>query len=326
MLSNLCDKNKAIHYFNKIGVSSFLFFSFNLLIASSLFSDVYVGAYGGGIYGFSRFHTMNVKNIYQVKELNAEFSHFENKNISNHFNAGLQLAYWFSHEYPQTQTNYKVTKKPFSFEEKRNSVASISEENPSSWQWKEHFGFYLDYNYQPLDLNHVYHNVRVKYTDKTLPINFPSAYGNCDLYVGYKGYAQTISFLFACRHGHFPLPRVPMGRLQSFLAIGPAVVLVKDKVQLTIGPHTANNTSNNFTVIQDVGQIVKFKQHNIKACPCFALNYGLRFQFFENFAADLFMNYRYFPAKLKVKENLSDLTFESHYNLFESNLALSYIF
>ena len=81
--------------------------------------------------------------------------------------------------------------------------------------WMKYFGFYTDFSYQSLEMP----------TQRLTGFNFfnPGASevaGNPQL----SGHATTWASMFAGRYGFFPDSEVPFGRLQPYVAVGPAVM------------------------------------------------------------------------------------------------------
>ena len=79
----------------------------------------------------------------------------------------------------------------------------------ASWyqDWMRYFGFYTDVSYHAL--NHPNNTVNIS--------GFPFAIGNS------SGYTWTWGFMLAARYGFLQDNEVPFGRLQPYVAVGPAI-------------------------------------------------------------------------------------------------------
>lgn len=53
------------------------------------------------------------------------------------------------------------------------------------------------------------------------------------------GSAFTLAFMFALRYGFFPTEKVPFGRLQPYIAVGPAIVFSHQDLDITVCRVTA---------------------------------------------------------------------------------------
>ncbi|MDD5642443.1 MAG: hypothetical protein PHX53_12395, partial [Syntrophales bacterium] len=81
--------------------------------------------------------------------------------------------------------------------------------------WMKHLGFYLDFSYHRLNLRHQ----NARYQEIYL-----GAYNQGVLDFSTEGHAATLAFMFAGRYGFFPDSEVPFGRLQPYVAVGPALL------------------------------------------------------------------------------------------------------
>ncbi len=88
--------------------------------------------------------------------------------------------------------------------------------------WMKYLGFYLDFNYHR-------QNFRPRIGNTILPddtVSTRNAFKS-------NGNAVTLAFMFAGRYGFLGNDEVPFGRLQPYLAVGPAVMFTSQDVTLS---------------------------------------------------------------------------------------------
>jgi hypothetical protein len=71
--------------------------------------------------------------------------------------------------------------------------------------WMKYLGFYVDFSFHRLDMR-----------------KQPAQAGG-EAFITSEGTVTTLAFMFAARYGFFPDSEVPFGRLQPYVAVGPAV-------------------------------------------------------------------------------------------------------
>jgi len=86
--------------------------------------------------------------------------------------------------------------------------------------WMKYFGFFLDFSYHRLDLKQQQASYREVFAGLASQgqLNFSS-----------EGTAATLAFMFAGRYGFFPDSEVPFGRLQPYVAVGPALCFITQR-------------------------------------------------------------------------------------------------
>jgi len=96
-------------------------------------------------------------------------------------------------------------------------------------EWMKYLGFYTDFSYHRLDFRKQYGSKTVAFGMSGVP-TAPTAY---PVTAFSHGYAITWAFMFAARCGFLPDQEVPFGRLQPYLAVGPAILWSGQKGKAT---------------------------------------------------------------------------------------------
>lgn len=139
----------------------------------------------------------------------------------------------------------------------------------------KHFGVYLDFNYHRLNFRR-----QVGQTlDKSDTLIYEPLISNQPNEFFSNGKAATLAFMFAGRLGFLPDSEVPFGRLQPYLAVGPAILFSHQEATITYRDgygnyHTFSGSSGSTDI-------------------CLAVDAGLRYMALKNVSFDLFFKYRY---------------------------------
>jgi opacity protein-like surface antigen len=175
--------------------------------------------------------------------------------------------------------------------------------------WMKYFGFYLDFNFHRLDLkNRQGHGVDVfdGVTSTPFPIDFKS-----------EGTVATWAFMFAARYGFFPDSDVPFGRLQPYVAVGPAIMW---------------STQQPFINFIPAGGVKAGSASSVDVA--LAADAGLRYMCLKNVSVDLSFKYRYAKPSYSYTgvdvslEGVPPVTYKYQptYNLFSVQLGAAYHF
>jgi opacity protein-like surface antigen len=175
--------------------------------------------------------------------------------------------------------------------------------------WMKYFGFYLDFSFHRLDLkNRQGHGVDidVEGASSPFPIDFKS-----------EGTVATWAFMFAARYGFFPDSEVPFGRLQPYVAVGPAIMW---------------STQRPFVNFTPFGGIKAGSASSVDVA--LAVDTGLRYMCLKNVSVDLSFKYRYAKPSYSYSgvdvsvEGIPPVTYryEPTYNLFSVQLGAAYHF
>lgn len=145
--------------------------------------------------------------------------------------------------------------------------------------WAKYFGFYLDFSYHSLNFG--------DQTMRTSARDF--VYGTTANVTGVQnkfksdGAAITLAFMFAARYGFFPDSEVPFGRLQPYVAVGPAILFSSQNPTISSAVLVNQNFFN--YVIKPGSQ----SSTNI----ALAVEGGVRYMALKNVSLDVSFKYRY---------------------------------
>lgn len=158
--------------------------------------------------------------------------------------------------------------------------------------WLKYFGFEVDVSYQ--NLSWPSQEVTIE------PINLKQT-------LKMDGNAITVAFLFLARYGFYRDADVPLGRLQPYLGIGPAVVITNTK--LNIGRDFRSTEG-------DLG---------------LAVETGLRYMIHPKISLNAAFRYRYLPTHVDVDDTIFDqgsryIAMRSTYQMFDLIFGVAYHF
>ncbi len=157
----------------------------------------------------------------------------------------------------------------------------------SNWpEWTKYLGFYFDFNYHNIDFD--------TQTLGGIPgVDWSS-----------RGRAATLAFMFAARYGFMPDSAVPFGRVQPYLAVGPAVVFSWQEPTI-VGLSAGNKSSTDLAL---------------------AVEAGIRFMALKNVSLDLSFKYRWVEPKYDYDFGGIPVTLDPTYHIFIGALGAAYHF
>ncbi|MFZ5451084.1 MAG: hypothetical protein ACOZF2_04345 [Thermodesulfobacteriota bacterium] len=181
--------------------------------------------------------------------------------------------------------------------------------------WMKYLGFYLDFSYHRLNQRHQ----TARYQE-----NFFGAVNQGLLDFSTEGHAATLAFMFAARYGFLPDSEVPFGRLQPYVAVGPALLFTGQNPTFRF----TNFSGPWLTDDEDL-------QSNSTMVLALAVEAGLRWMALKNVSIDASFKYRY--AEPSFSYNVSaggnnffltrhSVTMDQTYHLFSFQLGAAYHF
>jgi opacity protein-like surface antigen len=136
--------------------------------------------------------------------------------------------------------------------------------------WMKYFGFYLDFSYHRLDIAE--HRITLfSNIGGPLPNTMFRSQGHC----------ATLAFMFAARYGFLPDSEVPFGRLQPYVALGPAILFSTQEMKVVV-----RNAA---------GVVLGGGNHGTQSSVDLALmaEAGLRYLVLQHVSLDLSFKYRH---------------------------------
>jgi outer membrane protein W len=184
--------------------------------------------------------------------------------------------------------------------------------------WCKYFGFYIDFSYQRLDmpgqrLSGVNYYGGNLVTGTTVIGSFQNI-ANVAGTISSQGMAATWAFMFAGRYGFLPDSEVPFGRLQPYVAVGPAVMFTTMNPKLYANGLSMSSGSDTEAVI------------------ALAVESGIRYMATKNVSIDLSFKYRYAQPSFSysgingANGGPASFKLDPVYQLFSGELGVAYHF
>ena len=186
--------------------------------------------------------------------------------------------------------------------------------------WMKYLGFYLDFSYHRLDFrNQLGHSVAI---DNVVPAPGPNPTTNNFIT---EGTAATLAFMFSGRYGFLPDSEVPFGRLQPYVAVGPAILFTSQTPKLSstsifnpppgvFNPYTIKPGSDSTAVL------------------ALGVDAGIRWMCLKNVSLDLSLKYRYAEPRFSYTYNdpldhtTQSFSLNPTYHLYSGQMGAAYHF
>ncbi|MBM4283863.1 MAG: hypothetical protein FJ128_01250 [Deltaproteobacteria bacterium] len=177
----------------------------------------------------------------------------------------------------------------------------------------KHFGFFLDFSYHRLNYMRSQRDVYIADASNSFPV------GTARLYFHSEGAAACLAFMFAGRLGYAKSPDFPYGRLQPYLALGPALLFTSQHPKLDF-------------VWGLLGKVGYHPNSDSTVAPALAVETGLRYLALKNVSLDFSFKYRF--ARPSYHFNFRDpatgfrhsFTLRPSYHLLSGQIGVAYHF
>jgi len=201
--------------------------------------------------------------------------------------------------------------------------------------WMKYFGFYLDFMMHRLNyrqsLGTFQGNTSVSINGQTL-LTLPFA---GDAQLNSEGLAPTLAFMFAARYGFLPDSEVPFGRLQPYVAVGPAILFASQEPSLTVTQITSvNGVPIPAFPVNQTGKLGSSSDVTI----ALAMEAGLRWMALKNVSIDLSFKYRYARptfnydvtsfnlSPINIPGRAGSISMDAAMHLFSGQMGVAYHF
>lgn len=176
--------------------------------------------------------------------------------------------------------------------------------------WMEHFGLYVDAGYQGLNFQ------------RQRGESFDNLGGRSTNIFQSEGDVFTVAFMAAARHGFFKDSQVSFGRLQPYIAAGPALLVSRQKPSMVVDPIRVQEGPFRAGMIRDCATVL-----GLQVEP------GIRWMVLKNVSIDLSFKYRYGQPSFQFDFTPDNdftapgtLTLAPDYHLMSGQLGIAYHF
>jgi opacity protein-like surface antigen len=186
--------------------------------------------------------------------------------------------------------------------------------------WMKYFGFYLDFSYHRL--NYDRQNITFRHTMIPKVEDGGTAVFSGTGEFWSNGHVATLAFMFAGRYGFFPDAAVPFGRLQPYVAVGPALIFARQEASSMLYPFMVPCATGGYGGSNADSVVV----------AGLAVEAGFRWMALRNVSVDLSFKYRYAQPKFTYDKLdpftrvYTTVTHRPDFNLFSGQIGAAYHF
>ncbi len=186
--------------------------------------------------------------------------------------------------------------------------------------WAKYFGLYFDLSYHHLDIRRETATIT-----QQLPVFAVNTVGENNIYT--EGTALTLAFMFAARYGFLPDSEVPFGRLQPYIAVGPAILISSQRPTID-----SAYVDPRFPALG--GGRVDFESKTV-VNVALAVETGLRYMCLKNVSLEASFKYRYAAPSYNLYGEVGNRTgnvfpvnanYKPTYNLLSFQFGAAYHF
>jgi len=186
--------------------------------------------------------------------------------------------------------------------------------------WMKYLGFYLDLNYHEFFFLQGAGSRRMDITPSPGFLHFQNykLLGN--------GNIMTLGFMFAFRYGFNPTEKVPFGKIQPYVAVGPAIMITG------IGPSLMFQPSDQYMFFTVFNKIPRTFTGSYQSLVSLGLEteLGVRFMITRFLSIDTSAKYRYSRPSTNYDLSIDGFTHHLHFapqfNLFSIQAGVAYHF
>ncbi len=181
--------------------------------------------------------------------------------------------------------------------------------------WMKYLGFFLDFSY---------HRLNLRRQQATYSEVFAGLANTGQLNYSADGSIATLAFMFAGRYGFFPDSEVPFGRLQPYVAVGPALCFISQRPRFSFSTFSGPFLTDDEDLSSKTNTAVAL-----------AVEAGLRYMALKNVSIDASFKYRYAATSFDYTVNpggngffvaTHDIKMDSTLQLFSFQLGAAYHF
>jgi hypothetical protein len=191
--------------------------------------------------------------------------------------------------------------------------------------WMKYLGFYLDFSFQGLEKSSLIYKPTLGTRRMYV---FPSYYPHYQQYqfsVNKGASIVTLAFMFAFRYGFLPTEKVPFGKLQPYVAVGPGIFITSISPNFRFQPSAFELVP----IYDDFERTIPLSYTSVVTVGL-ATELGIRFMITRFLSVDTSVKYRLVRPSLSYDLDAEGFThqlkFSPQINLFSIQAGLAYHF